>query len=94
MVKKRRLSTLRSDMIDFFELPKDILLDLPRLTLMGNIRLVIENHRGIIQYSSQLLRICLEQGELALSGTNLNITSISAEEIIVEGVLTKVEFLQ
>lgn len=45
---QRRLRALRSELADFFELPKDILLDLPRLTLLGNLRLVIENHRGLI----------------------------------------------
>ncbi|MGI6576109.1 MAG: sporulation protein YqfC [bacterium] len=91
-MKERHSFALRSELADFFELPKDILLDLPRLTLMGNLRLVVENHRGIIQYAPELLRICLEKGEIAITGTDLNIALISGEEIIVEGKLTGVQF--
>ncbi len=84
--------TLRSELADFFELPKDILLDLPRITLLGNLRLVIENHRGLIQYDPAQIRVCLEKGEVILQGSNLNISLISGEEIVVDGQLKGVEF--
>jgi sporulation protein YqfC len=91
-VGQRRLRALRSELADFFELPKDILLDLPRLTLLGNLRLVIENHRGLIQYEPHQIRVCLEKGELVVQGVSLSIALISQEEIIIEGRLQGLEF--
>ncbi|NLP18625.1 MAG: sporulation protein YqfC [Firmicutes bacterium] len=89
---RQRARALRSELADFFELPKDILLDLPRITLLGNLRLVIENHRGLIQYEPVQIRVCLEKGEVVLQGSNLNISLISKEEIVIDGQLKGVEF--
>lgn len=89
---RRRVTALRSELADFFELPKDILLDLPRITLMGNLRLVIENHRGLIQYDPVQIRVCLEKGEIVLQGSELNISLISREEIVIDGQLKGVKF--
>ncbi|NLJ33542.1 MAG: sporulation protein YqfC [Firmicutes bacterium] len=89
---RRRITALRSELADFFELPKDILLDLPRITLLGNLRLVIENHRGLIQYDSVKIRVCLEKGEVVLSGDDLHISMISKEEIVIDGQLKGVMF--
>lgn len=91
-MEQRRIFALRGELADFLELPKDILLDLPRLILLGNLRLVIENHRGLIQYNPSELRICLEKGEVVIQGCDLTIALISLEEIIVEGKLQAVEF--
>lgn len=92
LAKKRRAMALRGELADFLELPRDILLDLPRLTLLGNLRLVIENHRGLIQYTPSRLRVCLEKGEVVLDGSDLTIALISPEEIVVEGKLAGVQF--
>jgi sporulation protein YqfC len=67
------------------DLPQDVALDLPRVTLIGGIQLTVENHRGVKHFSSQSLRLAMERGELEVSGENLVIRSIGAEEVFVEG---------
>ena len=32
-------------------------MDLPRITLIGNLQLFVENHKGIIEYSDSRIRI-------------------------------------
>jgi sporulation protein YqfC len=77
---------------ELLEIPPDIVLDLARLTLVGNLQLVLENHRGIVEYSSNRVRLALAQGELTISGSDLVLVSLSADEIVVEGHIGKVEF--
>lgn len=67
------------------EIPQDIILDLPRITMLGNQQLLIENHKGIIEYTPSLVRIKLNQGELIISGKNLILGNLQIEQILVEG---------
>lgn len=69
------------------EIPRDIVFDLPKVTLLGNIQLYIENHRGIIGYAPECVRICVSTGELEVTGQELVIRSITKEEIYLEGII-------
>jgi sporulation protein YqfC len=85
---------IKKGIADLLELPRDIVLDLPKITLVGNLQLYIENHKGIIEYSTGLIRINTKSGILVVTGSDLSIRTIVIEEIIVVGRIDKVEFLQ
>ena len=51
-------------MTDVLELPKDLVLNLPRITMVGNIQLTIENHRGVILYSDRRIRVAVSGASL------------------------------
>jgi sporulation protein YqfC len=72
------------------EIPQDIVLDLPRITMLGNKQLLIENHKGIIEYTPSLVRIKLSQGELIVNGDNLSLGNLQTEQILVEGIVREV----
>jgi len=84
---------LKSGIARAFELPRDILLDLPRLTLIGALQLCVENHRGIIEYTGEKIRINLSGQELTVTGANLAIGSITEGEIIIEGTIESLLFM-
>ncbi|ACB84779.1 sporulation protein YqfC [Natranaerobius thermophilus] len=77
---------------DFFDLPKDIVLNLPRIIIIGNTQFYVENHRGISEYSEDTIRIKITGGELKVIGTNLVVRNIFEEEILIEGDIEKIEF--
>lgn len=85
---------IKKGIADLLELPRDIVLDLPKITLVGNLQLYVENHKGIIEYSTGLIRINTKSGILLVTGSDLSIRTIVIEEIIVVGRIDKVEFLQ
>lgn len=80
-----RARGLERAVTDFLELPADAALDLPRLTLWGNKRLVLENHRGVSEYLPELVRLKLTNGELEVRGTGLLLREIKADVIALEG---------
>jgi sporulation protein YqfC len=89
-----RSEIIKKGIADLLELPRDIVLDLPKITLVGNLQLYVENHKGIIEYSTGLIRINTKSGILVVTGSDLSIRTIVIEEIIVVGRIDKVEFLQ
>jgi sporulation protein YqfC len=85
---------IKKGIADLLELPRDIVLDLPKITLVGNLQLYIENHKGIIEYSTGLVQVNTKAGILVVTGTGLTIRTIVVEEIIIVGRIDRVEFLQ
>ncbi|MBP2653858.1 MAG: sporulation protein YqfC [Firmicutes bacterium] len=74
------------------EIPEDIVLDLPRITMLGNQQLLVENHKGIIEYAPFLVRIKLNQGELVINGEELTLGNLAAEQILVEGTVAQIKY--
>jgi sporulation protein YqfC len=75
------------------ELPGDVVMDLPKIIMVGNIQLFIENHRGIIEYTPEGVRVSVGEGEVAVSGENLKLRNILPDELCVEGKIRSLSFL-
>lgn len=92
-MKKKRLSELKSAVSDVFELPKDIMLNLPKITMIGDGQMVIENHRGVIEYTPERARINSTIGVIRITGEHMNLKNIAEDDIFVSGKIKIVEFL-
>ncbi|MFE8703210.1 sporulation protein YqfC [Cytobacillus sp. FJAT-54145] len=84
---------VRSWMTKHMELPQDVMMDLPRITMIGQIHIYIENHRGLITFSDKELRLLLKQGQLLVKGKGFVIKTILPEEILLEGKIDQVIYL-
>ncbi|RKP55218.1 sporulation protein YqfC [Cohnella endophytica] len=76
---------LRKWTATILDLPQDVVLDLPRITMIGGLQVTVENHRGILHFSPDNLRLAMDNGEMEVTGQNLIIRNIGAEEVFVEG---------
>lgn len=84
---------IRGWMSKHMELPPDVMMDLPRITMIGQIHIYIENHQGLIAFSDKELRLLLKQGQLLVKGKTFVIKTILPEEILLEGKIDEVLFL-
>jgi sporulation protein YqfC len=82
----------RRNLADLFEMPHDIVLNLPRLTLIGNIQCYLENHRGVIEYTDQTVRIAVNGGEVSIKGQGLVIRYLAEDELAVDGSIETVNY--
>jgi sporulation protein YqfC len=80
-------------MTDVLELPKDLVLNLPRITMVGNIQLTIENHRGVTLYSDRRIRVAVSRGEFIIEGQKLTLRSILPDAIIIDGTITGISYI-
>jgi len=60
--------------------------------LVGDLQLVVENHRGILDFDGIFVRIALERGALVIKGEALTMRSIHTDEIVVDGSIKAVLF--
>lgn len=89
---KKKINEIKSNFSEILELPKDIMLDLPKVTLIGNLQLYIENHKGIVEYGNLRIRVNTNAGILRILGKNMVIKTIVTEEIIIVGEIDSIEF--
>lgn len=89
---QRRQKGVLQSLARRLDIPQDIVLDLPRITMLGNKQILVENHKGIIEYTSQLVRISLSQGELTIIGSGLMLGNLQQEQILVEGEIREVRY--
>ncbi|MBS4215608.1 MULTISPECIES: sporulation protein YqfC [Neobacillus] len=84
---------IRNWMANKMDLPQDVLMDLPRITMIGQIHIYIENHRGLLAFTDKELRLLLKQGQLQIKGKSFVIKTILPEEILLEGKIDQVMFI-
>ncbi|WP_243356055.1 sporulation protein YqfC [Bacillus litorisediminis] len=75
------------------DLPPDVMMDLPRITMIGQLHLYIENHKGLLSFAENEIRVLLDNGQLLIKGKGLVIKAILPEEILLEGRISQVSYL-
>ncbi len=75
----------------YLEIPKEIALDLPKLTVVGDVQALIENHRGLIEYAADKIRVSTRLGEIEIRGVDLVLKNIFPDEIMVEGKISSID---
>ena len=83
---------MKAILSDMFELPREVMLDLPRMTLVGNVQIYLENHRGVIAYGEEKIRIGVNNGEIIIKGRNLEIKNLMAEELLIKGKIESLDY--
>mgnify|MGYP000859449928 CR=1 FL=1 len=88
-----RKTGLREKFTEALELPKELVLDLPKLTIIGNKDMMIENYKGVIEYGSACIRVNTGLGAVRIAGEGLEMREITSEDIIISGKIRAVEFI-
>ncbi|SDQ48882.1 sporulation protein YqfC [Virgibacillus subterraneus] len=80
-------------LMNHLALPTDVMLELPRITMIGQIHVYIENHKGLIVYSDTELKLKTNKGYIQISGSSFVLKMMLPEEILLEGLITEVKFI-
>lgn len=86
-------ANIKEKMSEILELPKEVVLNLPKLTMIGNANLIIENYKGIMEYDSSRIRVNTGKGVIRITGSRLTIKEITSEDIMVDGEIAALEFM-
>lgn len=92
--KMKKLEQMKNWLTKQIDLPVDVLMDLPRITLVGQVHIYIENHQGLLVFSDKEVRLLLKHGQLLIKGQSFVIKTILPEELLLEGIIEQVMFLE
>ncbi len=90
---KLKQNRLGAKLAEFLELPLDTVADLPKMVVSGNGQLIIENHRGIIEYERSVIRVGTKLGEIKVTGSELALVSAFKEELVIAGKIGLIEMV-
>jgi len=79
-------------MITKLDLPREMILDLPKVTIISNSEFSIENHKGVIYFGESEIRIRTSIGIVNILGSNFEIVFVGGSTIALSGKFKSVVF--
>lgn len=92
-VKKHNRDEANHSVIDTLELPKDLLMGLPIISMEGNRSMCIMNHRGLVCYKNDKIIVATRSGSIQITGRKLNIPEFTGDVVEIRGYLEGIVFL-
>ena len=86
-MKKQR----KNRMDRMLEIPKEVYSNIPKLSVTGFEEMVIENYKGILEYEEFFVRISTHIGIININGYNLNLETMTNDDIKVTGKIESIE---
>lgn len=91
MENKPRKETLLEKTAQTFDLPADAVAGLPRIELLGDRELRMENHKGILAYSKEEIHVSGGRLVVRVVGAELELRAMNAAELLITGRISTVE---
>lgn len=80
-----KVNKVKENISQKLELPRDIILDLPKITVMGDNEIIIENHKGVILFDEKQVKINSGVGLISINGSNFEILFMGGSTLILSG---------
>lgn len=93
MGKKQNNESFLEKLAETLDLPGDVVAGLPRMEITGCRALMMENHRGILQYSTEEIDIGGSQAVVKVFGEHLILRAMNGRELLIVGQIFKIEFV-
>ena len=82
---------LKTRITDASGMPKDVVLGVPLVTIIGQDEVCVENYRGILEYTDKLIRVQTKLGKIHVLGRSLQIEYYTNDEMKIVGHITQIE---
>lgn len=89
---KRKLYKTKENLAEKLDIPRDIMLSLPKITITGDNEIKIENHKGIILFSEMLVKVNTNCGVISVKGEEFQILFLGGATIILNGKFKSVNY--
>lgn len=84
---------ITSNLVESLELPKDLMYGAVLVTVTGNTEMLVENYRGIIEYTSERIRVQTKNCQVQVQGQQLLIAYYTNDEMKITGNICQIQYL-
>lgn len=91
--KKKESLTAREKVAKLLEIPDEVVSDRPKITTVGRREVFVENYKGILEFSNEIVKINTHYGVITITGKNMKIREITSEDIIIFGDIDNIDYL-
>lgn len=89
-MRKRKREPSKLERI--LEIPEELSTDRPKVTIMGFEQMMIENHKGILEYQDYFIRLNTYIGIININGFDLKLEEMTTDDILVTGKIDSIDF--
>ena len=90
---KQQLHRGKELVVESLKLPRDSVLGDSIITVTGNTEILIENYKGILQYSDELILLQGKNRKIELKGKRLNSVYYTNEDMKISGMIESICFI-
>ena len=87
-----RINRGKEIIADKLDLPKDVMLNKPKIIILGRNEVTIENHKGILSFEEKIIRINSSEGPIAIKGEKFEILYIATSTITISGIFAEITY--
>lgn len=89
---KRKKKNIPSKVSRLLEIPQEVSTSLPKVTVVGFEKILIENYKSILEYQEFYIRISTFIGILNINGYELNLKEMTTDDLLVTGKIESIDF--
>ena len=90
---KNSSSQKKESLVESLKLPKDICMGVMKVTMTGSREAWIENYRGILEYTENLILLQGKTCQVCFEGTGLSIDYYTSEDMKISGCIACVRYI-
>ena len=91
---KRRTRFVKNKINRVLEVPDEVALKVPKLTILKFEEVLIENYKGILEYQDFFIRIKLTTGLIDINGFNMKMEEMTKDDLIITGTIENIDLEQ
>lgn len=82
----------KENLTENLNLPKDIVFDIPKITIMGDGEVTIENHKGIVSFEDTKVKVNSRLGLIIVEGQKFKISFIGGTTLTITGKVKEIKY--
>jgi len=91
--KKEDSLTIKDKVTKMLEFPDEVVSDRPKITSVGRKEVFVENYKGIIEFTNEIVRINSNYGVITITGENMKIKEITSDDIVIIGDIGNIDYV-
>ena len=89
--RKSKKNNTFSKVEKLLEIPQEISSDIPKFTMLGFEKLLIENYKAVLEYQDFFIRISTYIGIININGFNLDLQEMRTDELLITGKIESID---
>lgn len=82
----------KEKILNKLDFPRDISLELPKIIVVGDREITIENHKGVIYFETNMVKINSRIGAIVIKGEAFEILFIAETSITISGIFQGISY--
>jgi sporulation protein YqfC len=89
---ENRINKTKETLAEKLDLPRDVVLNLPKITIAGDNEITIENHKGVVLFEESEIKVNSNVGLITIEGIHFEILFMGGSTLTLSGKFKAVRY--